>query len=534
LLGRFAATPLLTLLGAVVLQILLLSSQAHALPETPDNTWMTNGTVFAQALSEDGNTLYIGGRFTVVKDRADTKVAANNLAAVDVATGEIVRSWRPRATGDGAVVHSIAVKDGRVFVGGNFSAVDGQPRNNIAEVEPTDGSLKPFAPEITYVPNDQPPAVNTMLLDGSRLYVGGDFNAADGKSRPRLAAFSLATGALDTDWKPEATRVVKDMEFDSTGETIIAVGRFATVTGSDGTSASRYTVARFYTDTGNIHPWAIPDGVIGETVQTGWDVLVTPTRIFAGFGDKGANYAAAFRLDDGDVGSQVWRFAAVGDVQALGMSPDGTRLFFGGHFGLNRADKTVCGNRQLEGLASLDPNTGELYCDWLPQLRPTENNGNGPRAEMVVTNDSHLWVGGGFTEVSGVAQSNLARFPLVDNQPSCDDVPPCNNTDDTVRPTVTKASPTGNRVSPKANATATFSEAMDPATLDGATFRLVRKGSAKALAARVTYSAATAKATLNPVRNLKSGASYKATVKAGAKDAAGNALVAKAWYFKVR
>jgi hypothetical protein len=99
---------------------------------------------------------------------------------------------------------------------------------------------------------------------------------------------------------------------------------------------------------------------------------------------------------------------------------------------------------------------------------------------------------------------------------------------------VKKVSPTGRRVSPKVNATAAFSEAMDPATLDGTTFRLVKKGSTKALAATVTYSAATAKATLNPARNLKSGASYKATVTAGAEDAAGNALVAKTWGFKVR
>ena len=105
---------------------------------------------------------------------------------------------------------------------------------------------------------------------------------------------------------------------------------------------------------------------------------------------------------------------------------------------------------------------------------------------------------------------------------------------DSVRPTVKKVSPTGRRVSPKVNATATFSEAMDPATLDGTTFRLVKKGSTKALAATVTYSAATAKATLNPARNLKSGATYKATVAAGAEDAAGNALVAKTWGFKVR
>ncbi len=508
-------------------------SPAQAIGGTPDNTWMTNGTVFAQALSEDKKTIYIGGRFTALRDRAGNQTPVTNLAAIDVATGEPVRTWKPRATGDGAIVQSIAAKNGRLFVGGNFTAVNDTPRSNIAEVDPADGSLKPFAPQITYEGNTLPPTVNTMLVDGYKLYVGGDFNRADGKTRPKLAAFGLATGALDNAWKPKATRVVKDMEFDATGETIIAVGRFASVTGSDGATASRDTVARFYTNTGNVHPWAIPAGVIGETEQTGWDVLVTPTRIYAGFGDKGPNYAAAFRLDDGDVGSQIWRYGTVGDVQTLGLSPDGKRLYFGGHFGVNHLEQQVCGNQFLSGLASLNPDTGQLFCDWLPQLRPTDNNGNGPRAEMVVTNASHLWVGGGFNDgVSGVPQRNLARFSLV--EASKVDTPP----------KVTSTTPTGKKVSSKANATATFSEAMNEASVEArGTFTLKKKGSARAISATVTYDPTSKKATLNPTRKLRPGATYTATVATAAKDSAGNALdqnpatagdQPESWRFKVR
>ena len=414
--SKRTAWGLLTVVASVVVLLLLGTSPAYAIGGTPDDTWMTNGTVFAQTLSEDGNTLYIGGRFTVLRENPSGEPgqvsSVNSLAAIDVETGEPIPSWRPRVTGTDAIVQSIALKNGRLFVGGNFSAVNGEPRQNLAEVDPVDGSLKPFAPQVTYVNNTLPPTVNTMLMDNSRLYIGGDFNQVNGKSRGKLAAFSLSTGVLDNLWKPKTSRVVKDMEFDSTGETIIAVGRFASVKGSDGATASRNTVARFFTSTGNIHPWAIPDGVIGETQQTGWDVLVDGDRIFAGFGDKGPNYAAAFRLDNGDVGTQIWRFGTVGDVQSLGLTPDRTRLIFGGHFGLVRLNQTVCGSRQLEGLASLNPNTGQIYCDWIPQLRPTDNNGNGPRAEMAFTNNSHLWVGGGFTQISSVNQSNLARFDL--------------------------------------------------------------------------------------------------------------------------
>jgi Bacterial Ig-like domain len=65
---------------------------------------------------------------------------------------------------------------------------------------------------------------------------------------------------------------------------------------------------------------------------------------------------------------------------------------------------------------------------------------------------------------------------------------------------------------------------MDPATIDGTSFTLVRQGTTTPVAATVTYDAATNKAILNPSSNLRSGRTYKATVTSGAQDLAGNAL----------
>src|SRR5918998_756891 len=172
---RKAWVVFLLALACMVAQFFSGVSPAQAIGGTPDETWMTNGTVFAQTLSEDKKTIYIGGRFTALRDRAGNQTPVTNLAAIDVATGEPVRTWKPRVTGTGAIIQSIAAKNGRLFVGGNFSAVNGEPRQNLAEVDPADGSLKPFTPEITYEGSTQPPTVNTMLVDNSRLYVGGDF-----------------------------------------------------------------------------------------------------------------------------------------------------------------------------------------------------------------------------------------------------------------------------------------------------------------------------------------------------------------------
>src|SRR5207244_4559480 len=40
--------------------------------------------------------------------------------------------------------------------------------------------------------------VNSLAVAGGKLYVGGGFSAADGHSTPRVAAFDLATGAVDS------------------------------------------------------------------------------------------------------------------------------------------------------------------------------------------------------------------------------------------------------------------------------------------------------------------------------------------------
>jgi TolB protein len=99
-------------------------------------------------------------------------------------------------------------------------------------------------------------------------------------------------------------------------------------------------------------------------------------------------------------------------------------------------------------------------------------------------------------------------------------------------------------VAPHASLRATFSKKMRASSINGKTFKLFKKkGSTKKLSARVTYNAATKKATLNPTTSLRRGLTYKAVVTTGAKDVAGNrldqkhtakGLQQKVWSFTVR
>jgi Bacterial Ig-like domain/Calcineurin-like phosphoesterase len=119
---------------------------------------------------------------------------------------------------------------------------------------------------------------------------------------------------------------------------------------------------------------------------------------------------------------------------------------------------------------------------------------------------------------------------------SCDPAgttPPPNDTEPpTVMDTLPSADATA--VDPTTNVTATFSEGMDPSSINAQTFKLVKKGTTTKLAAAVSYDASTDTATLDPTNSLRSGVTYKAVVTPGAKDSAGNPLAQQyRWFFRV-
>jgi hypothetical protein len=107
---------------------------------------------------------------------------------------------------------------------------------------------------------------------------------------------------------------------------------------------------------------------------------------------------------------------------------------------------------------------------------------------------------------------------------------------DTTPPTVTTVSPLAGAVNVASNTTvtATFSEAMAAATINGAAFTLTGPGTT-AVAATVSYAAATRTATLTPTAALAAGTLYTATIKSGATgvtDLAGNPMAADfSWTF---
>src|SRR5947208_1478657 len=96
---------------------------AQACPERRDTAGGAHdpdGTVYSLALS--GQTLYVGGTFTSVGGEH-----RENLAAVEVGSGRAT-AWNP---GAGNLVRALLVVRDKVYVGGVFPSVGGRPRRNL-------------------------------------------------------------------------------------------------------------------------------------------------------------------------------------------------------------------------------------------------------------------------------------------------------------------------------------------------------------------------------------------------------------------
>ena len=117
-------------------------------------------------VAQVGDRVLLGGNFTQVRDAGDTVVVDQAyLVSYHATTGLIDTGWAPDLNGE---VRAIAVEgDGTtVFVGGEFTFVDGTERDHLAALFATDGSLDHG---FTIGANAK---VTALAVSGDRLYVG--------------------------------------------------------------------------------------------------------------------------------------------------------------------------------------------------------------------------------------------------------------------------------------------------------------------------------------------------------------------------
>ena len=165
-------------LAAATAALALPAAAAADAVTAPVETWVPDGEVKALAVS--GSTAYLGGNFSRIGPYTGSS------ALFDSATGDVRKPW-PEVDG---LVNAIASDgSGGWYLGGDFRAVAGVPRTDLAHVLP-DRTLDPsFAPSTNG-------SVRALAVSGDTVFAGGLFTTANGIGRGHLAGFSRADGTL--------------------------------------------------------------------------------------------------------------------------------------------------------------------------------------------------------------------------------------------------------------------------------------------------------------------------------------------------
>jgi hypothetical protein len=142
-----------------------------------------NGTVTSLRLNSKATTVYVGGGFTSVNGKSRA-----HLAAV-TASGSTLRKWHANTNG---TVYALAVSSTRVYAGGSFDRVKGASRHRLAAI-----GTSSSAPLAAWHPNANS-TVRALIVSpgGGRVFAGGDFTAVNGRSHLHLAALLTTTGGL--------------------------------------------------------------------------------------------------------------------------------------------------------------------------------------------------------------------------------------------------------------------------------------------------------------------------------------------------
>ncbi len=408
------------------------AASADALPTVQIDT----GVVWAQAVS--GNTVYAGGDFSNARpagsERGRNLVPRSNLLAYDVTTGQLIDSFAPQVNG---VVRAIAASpDGsRIYVGGDFTSVNGKARWRLAAFDAKTGALL-----TEWQPVIGGTGVYAIATTDTAVYVGGNFTQARGVARKNLAAFDLGGNLLGwapTTSGPNTAGQVDAMVVAPKGDKVVLGGRFGRVNG-----AEKHGLAAVSATDGTLLPWAstntIRNGGFGSVeTDAGISALSTDgTNIFGTAwvwrGSAAGNLEGAFSIDP-NTGAIRWIDDCHGDNYS-GWASD-TQFYLVGHphqcntiGGWPTNYDTPSGEHQnslaltKEAMGTVAHSTSDAsYTDWggkpapaiiawFPSWVTGYYTGQGQAGWSITGNEDYVVVGGEFQKVDGRSQYGLVRF----------------------------------------------------------------------------------------------------------------------------
>ena len=411
--------------GLLVISPLFASEAAAEIDDGPTTFWgvdtLLSGTQndslrsYVFAMEQVGDRVYVGGRFGDVTNEGN-RYPQRYLAAFDATTGVWIDTFVPAL--NGSVNALQASPDGsRLFVGGDFTTVNGQPAPALVVLDPSTGAIDTsWSGTLT-----GSTVVRDFDVQGPWLYVAGGFNgvasSAGNNVAFRAARFDWKTGAHDPGWRPmiqggtpwgvaasaDADRVYFGGDFLTVGGVSVD-GGFAAVTASNA----------------SIVPLSEPFPVNTQTVsrQYLYDVEVVNGYVFAG----GSEHFVAV-LNEADLSLHRFHFSRPkGDFQEFEVVGD--RVYAGCHC---RADAVIDSSNSVLWFGSIPSGQSNGVVDttndntWITAFSAVTGEVEGSFNPAITASragvwavlgatDGCLWVAGDITGLNGVPAKNLVRM----------------------------------------------------------------------------------------------------------------------------
>lgn len=407
---------------------------AHVLANgTIDETFnpSPNWEVDAIALSEDGTKLYIAGLFTTVDGQS-----ISHLAAVDTTDGSLDPAFNPTLDGP---PNALLIHDDALYIGGSFTTVNATPRSRAAKIDLTTGTTTmAWDPDISGGDED----VNAMVATNGKIYIGGNFTTLNGdQPRAYLAVVDDQDGLVqffDYEFNDEVYAL------DVSDDLVLVGGAFTSAEGFSTEymlaldSTSGWTIAWFAALDGPVHSISVKDS---STVYIGGTFNFSEL-------DYQQEYIAALDLENGSF-IREFDYSANSTVTAL--SAQGDFLFAGGIFtsigGMIVEDiaviDTVTGkaddwrptgtNGSIHALAVTDTtvyaggtftSVGEseqanavAYSTRTGKVKGWQPDPNNTVYALAEENDT-IYIGGAFTTVDGTSHTYLAGTDPDSGEPT--------------------------------------------------------------------------------------------------------------------
>lgn len=392
-------------------------------------TVQIDGVVWQQVIV--GNTVYAAGSFGTARPArspagSDT-VVRRNILAYNLMTGELL----PFAPELNAQALSIAAApDGsRIYVGGDFTSVNGATVWRVAALNPVSGALiTSFVPKVAAT-------VRAIVPTAGTVYLGGLFTAVGSVARNRLAAVQASDGAL-TGWAPSAEGGrVNALALSPDGSRVVVGGVFTTLNGS---ADPGYGLAAVDTANGGLLPWAANGRVRNGGINAGITSLsgdadnVYATGYVFGTGGNLEGIVAA----NWDGGTITWLDDCHGDSYAVFAAGDviykaGHAHYCGNIGGYPQTEpwnfqRALAYSKAATGTIVRDPLgypnwTGlpaPALLNWFPNMDAGTFTGQGQGPWAVTGNSGYVVMGGEFTTVNGAPQQGLVRFTVRDSAPN--------------------------------------------------------------------------------------------------------------------